>query len=98
MRAAALPDGRRIAHLVDLRQQADDYWDEPKVRGPRASGLCIEWDAIEAPVATSPWSHEGDARPLRSCRTPRLAWALPAFRRWLMVAGAPRDPVPSRDT
>jgi dextranase len=83
VRAVRTPDGRRLLHLVDLRDQTDDHWDEPKRPARRTSGLRLRWAGLERAVAVSPWSRAGDALPLRVGPDRRVT--LPAFRRWLML-------------
>lgn len=89
--ASVLTDGRRVLHLLDLRGQVDDHWDEPKAPAQPVSGLELEWPGLRHPVAASPWSRRGDALPLRSLAVAGTGWRLPSFRRWLMVTetGAP---------
>jgi dextranase len=83
--ASRLRDGRRVLHLVDLRGQADDHWDEPKAPARPSAGLILEWAGLRRPVAASPWSRRGDALRLRSVGGSDIGWRLPPHRRWLMV-------------
>lgn len=85
VRASQTSDGRRVLHLIDLREQDDDRWDWPK-RLPRVvNGLRLEWPGISEPLAASPWVSEGDPIPMRPSRG---GWLLPRFRRWSMVVEA----------
>lgn len=82
VRIRTTPEGR-VINLVDLRAQADDRWDEPRSVSPRASGWRLTSTVGTAPVAASPWSRGGSARPLSA--HPAGGWRLPSFRRWLTV-------------
>jgi dextranase len=83
-----MPDGRRVLHLVDLRDQASDHWDEPRQPSPLVRGLRLDWPDLRRPFAATPWHRRGDAVPLvRADEGP--IWRLPPFRRWLLVTDAP---------
>ncbi len=85
-RAARVAAGQLMLHLVDLREQADLYWDAPKRPALEAEDLRVVWPGAASPVAASPWSSDGDVRPLSRDGG---AWRLPPFRRWLMVVASP---------
>lgn len=85
-RSTALPDGRRVVQLVDLRHQTDDRWDAIKAISPPAERWLLEADATRTVCFASPWSAGGRMRPLR----PRVSSGsaeveLPRFRRLAML-------------
>ena len=82
IRTSMSPDGRRILHLLDLRDQPDADWTKPKRVAMPATGLRLDWEGVEAVAAMSPWTREGDATELERDGT---GWALPSFRRWLVA-------------
>ena len=86
--ASQLTDGRRVLHVVDLRGQTDDAWDEPKVPARTVSGFELEWPGLRDPIASSPWSRRGDCLRLRSPSAAGATWRLPTFRRWLLITEA----------
>lgn len=81
------PDGRRVVHLVDLRDQAADHWDELREPSSLVRGLRLDWPDLRRPVAATPWHRSGDAVPLARADE-RPVWRLPPFRRWLLVTDA----------
>jgi hypothetical protein len=83
--ARRLADGTRVIQLIDLLDQADDHWDAVRQASPRRSGWQVRWGDRDgsAPMAMSPWTAAGAARPMASAGGGR--WRLPAFRRWLVV-------------
>ncbi len=81
-------DGRRVLHLVDLRGQADAYWDTPKSPSVDQVGLRLFWSGLTAPVAASPWTDAGAAAPLSA---EGGGWVLPTFRRWLLMVDTTRE-------
>lgn len=85
VRASRAPDGTRILQLVDLMDQPDDRWDAPRRPSPQRAGWRLRQGGGPTPVAMSPWSAGGMARPL-SPGGSEGEWRLPAFRRWLVVA------------
>ena len=85
IRAATTPTGSRVVQLVDLLAQADDRWDAVRQASPDRGGWRLRWPEPAAPVAMSPWGSHGEAAAL--ARHPSGDWSLPAFRRWLVVAG-----------
>lgn len=85
VRASHAPDGTRILQLVDLMDQLDGRWDEPRRPSRRRAGWRLRQACQQTPVAMSPWSTGGIARPLSPGGCDGV-WRLPAFRRWLVVA------------
>jgi hypothetical protein len=83
MRQLRTPDGTRVLHLLDLREQPDARWDAPKFVAGSTTGLRLEWgQARSTLLAISPWSGAGDAVVLEADEDGRV---LPDFRRWLAV-------------
>ncbi len=77
------PDGTRVLHFIDLREQPDGRWDAPKRVAGTTGGLRLEWDrAGSTPVAISPWSTAGDAVTIEASED---GYRLPDFRRWLAI-------------
>lgn len=82
LRGVRTGEGRRVLHLVDLREQADDRWTSGRQAVRAVRGLRLRWPADERVVAMSPWTSGGDAVPLWT----GSGWAaLPGFRRWITV-------------
>lgn len=82
IRKQATPNGTTVVHLVDLLDQVDDLWDSVRRPSPTRRGWTLAASSQEptsSSVALSPWTRGGEARP-------RDGDALPAFRRWLIVA------------
>ncbi len=82
VRATARPDGPRVLHLVDLRDQPDTDWTSPKRVASPVEGMRLQWAGVDPLVAMSPWTEHGDATPLPDGVTDR---ELPPFQRWLVV-------------
>lgn len=87
LRMTRAPDGTRVLQLVDLLEQDDDHWDARRQASPRRSGWTVRWPG-RAPVAMSPWTGGGVARPTSAAANDR-GWRLPIFRRWLVLAQPP---------
>jgi hypothetical protein len=81
-RATVTPAGR-VLSLVDLRNQADDRWTEPRQAPAPCRGWSLRWPGAAKPVAMSPWSRDGDATAMRPAAA--SSWRVPSFRRWLVV-------------
>lgn len=97
VRRSLTPGGDQVVHLVDLLAQSDDRWTEPREPSPRRRLWRLRWPGARAPWAASPWTSDGDAWPLRPSSSPTRGsdggradcWALPPFRRWLMLFSGP---------
>lgn len=94
LRGTELPDGRRALQLVDLRAQADDRWDAVRQASRPAVGWRIRLGASPVSVrAFTPWPSGrrlGARGPAASDDAPRC-FALPGFRRWLLVLARARQ-------
>ncbi len=87
VQVARTAEGARVLQLIDLRDQPDDRWDALRTPSPNVEGWRIRWPGVGGqPIATSPWTADGDASLLMPEPGDEPCWfRLPPFRRWLLV-------------
>lgn len=87
VRLTRTADGSLVANLLDLLDQLDDRWDAVRQPSPWRTDWRLRWPAVTsgrsvdhgiATVAMSPWTNDGEPRPVAD-------GGLPRFRRWLTV-------------